>query len=102
MCVCVCLLGFVLPRTVAEVGAVSSGAASSGTASSGAASSGTGRETGRGVDADAQYSENGGDGGAGEAVHVPLLESDVDRQVADAGSAQFRSGIQQFQQSGGR
>ena len=49
------------------------------------------RETGRGVDADAQYSENGGDGGAGEAVHVPLLESDVDRQVADAGSATIHS-----------
>ena len=58
-----------------------------------------GGETRRAVDADAQHSEkrNDGDDGddgsdaaaAAEAVDVPLLEFDVDRQVTDAGSAQF-------------
>ena len=52
-----------------------------------------GGETRRTVDADAQHSEkrNDGDDGsdAAEAVDVPLLEFDVDRQVTDAGSAQF-------------
>jgi len=50
----------------------------------------------------------GGDGGGGdgggdaETLHVPLLESDVDRQVTDAGSTQFRSSVQPIQQFDGR